>query len=658
MRKLTLLIVICCFYMSAAAQTMQEKLYYTCKVWGFVKYYHSEVSVCNVNWDSVLIDVLPDVRAASNSIEFNDALMHMINAAGPMAIATTPFPDVIPPELKRNRDWAWISSPVLRPDVKIALDTIKNNFRPHQICWYGENNTPYTGLASNWGGYMMFPHDTVILPVNTYTTFPGQDERLQQLFEFWNIIRYFNPSNYVLDVPWDTTLMQFAAPIANVTSAEGLYHLYLKIAKQLDDAHVYGLTWSYYYDMLPGYYKPQLLLGYYDGKYVVTKSAVAGISIGDAIMSVDGKTPAQWEDSLRPYYSCGNESVFHRIMCDNILRREVNSITESLVVADSMGISHTFSAVAVNPYTYSSFFYGNYHYPADTLDDVKWDVLQCDIGYINMGNIENADVTSMYSALQSKEAIIIDLRNYPNGTAWNMAGTMTSAVAPFSKLSFPDTTYPGVYYYQTIYMSPYSWTTPYSGKIIILINENTQSQAEYSTMIFEALPNDVTKVGSQTAGADGDVTWMKLSDDMRFGWSSLGVFYPNGDSTQRIGIVPDSVIRPTALGIRRHRDEVLEKALKIAGCDIFPHLAVSDIHSPVLTAAVYPNPANETVNIRMAQATDASITITDVAGKVMVEQQLKGTAQTTINISMLSPGMYFVNVRHEGQQYVTKLVKE
>lgn len=44
--------------------------------------------------------------------------------------------------------------------------------------------------------------------------------------------------------------------------------------------------------------------------------------------------------------------------------------------------------------------------------------------------------------------------------------------------------------------------------------------------------------------------------------SGLGVFYPDGSPTQRIGIVPDVVVSPTIEGIRSGRDEVLEAALR------------------------------------------------------------------------------------------------
>jgi C-terminal processing protease CtpA/Prc len=42
----------------------------------------------------------------------------------------------------------------------------------------------------------------------------------------------------------------------------------------------------------------------------------------------------------------------------------------------------------------------------------------------------------------------------------------------------------------------------------------------------------------------------------------IGVFWPDGRPTQRVGIVPDIEVHPTLAGVREGRDEVLEAALQ------------------------------------------------------------------------------------------------
>jgi carboxyl-terminal processing protease len=668
MRKSFIAFLFCLAINSAYSQTptLQQKLYYTCKVWGFVKYYHSEVSTCHVNWDSVLLHVLPLVESAVTSSDFNDAIDTMLVAAGPMALSTSYFPDTIHTELKRNRDWSWISTPILRTDVQTILDTIKNNFRPHTGCWVEIDTfiAHQTVSALPWGGYLEFPYDTTLLNVNTTISYPDKGHRLLMMFKFWNIVRYFNPYNYVLDISWDTTLSHYVIPIDTVSNAYSLYLLQMNMATALNDAHVYGLTYSNTYQMIPGFYKPFIRMQYLGGQYVVLKSLVTGVYPGDAIISVDGLTTTQWEDSLKQYYSSGNISVFRRSMCDNILGRQANGTNETIVVEDSTGANHTINTPSVwwasNPG-----FFNNWYYPADSLSSISWATLSCGIGYVNIGNITDAGADSAYTALYTAPAIIIDIRNYPiSNSGFDIARSIFSSSRAFATLTFPDVTYPGTYFYATQYEGYSGNPTPYKGKVIILMNEQTQSAAEYDCMVLSAASN-VVKVGSQTAGADGNITWLHLSDDMQFGYTSLGVFYPNGDSTQRIGIVPDSVVYPTKAGIRNGDDEVLDKALQIGGCNLTPpsKAGINNTAMAKTSVSVFPNPANETVTITANNigADKVTIHIMDIAGRILLQNEVNTNNQnlvTSFDIKTLSAGMYFVTVKADGQQYVNKIVKE
>jgi C-terminal processing protease CtpA/Prc len=103
---------------------------------------------------------------------------------------------------------------------------------------------------------------------------------------------------------------------------------------------------------------------------------------------------------------------------------------------------------------------------------------------------------------------------------------------------------------------------------VILVDELSQSQAEYTTMAFRSSPR-ATVIGSTTAGADGNVSAITLPGGMRSMISGIGVFYPDKKPTQRVGIIPDREVKPTIGGIRAGRDEVLEAAIReIVGKDV------------------------------------------------------------------------------------------
>ena len=70
-----------------------------------------------------------------------------------------------------------------------------------------------------------------------------------------------------------------------------------------------------------------------------------------------------------------------------------------------------------------------------------------------------------------------------------------------------------------------------------------------------------TVIGGTTAAADGNVSKIVLPGGIDTMISGIGVYYPDGKETQRIGIIPDIEIKPTIKGIREGRDGLLEKAI-------------------------------------------------------------------------------------------------
>jgi C-terminal processing protease CtpA/Prc len=102
------------------------------------------------------------------------------------------------------------------------------------------------------------------------------------------------------------------------------------------------------------------------------------------------------------------------------------------------------------------------------------------------------------------------------------------------------------------------------GRIVVLVDENTASRAEFFTMALQGISSTVV-VGSQTAGADGNLSTIRLPGGIVAGLSGIGVYYPDGRATQRDGIALDLEVRPTVAGIRAGHDEVLDSALALIG---------------------------------------------------------------------------------------------
>jgi C-terminal processing protease CtpA/Prc len=188
--------------------------------------------------------------------------------------------------------------------------------------------------------------------------------------------------------------------------------------------------------------------------------------------------------------------------------------------------------------------------------------LEDDIGYVSLGNIKAEDVIFIKQFFNKQKGIIIDIRNYPSTfVPFSLGSYFMTADTPFVKFTQGNVDNPGEFTFGGTIEIPKS-DKPYKGKVIVIVNELSQSQAEYTAMAFRAGVN-TTIIGSTTAGADGNVSRISLPGGLRTMISGIGVYYPDGTETQRVGIVPDILVKPTIEGIKNGRDELLEKAIEL-----------------------------------------------------------------------------------------------
>ena len=105
---------------------------------------------------------------------------------------------------------------------------------------------------------------------------------------------------------------------------------------------------------------------------------------------------------------------------------------------------------------------------------------------------------------------------------------------------------------------------PYSGKIVLVVNEWVQSSAECLCMAFQKYFNSIT-IGNATSGTDGNISYIKFPGNLTYSFSGIGVYYPDGTPTQRVGLKIDRRIFPSINAVRDGKDDFLEKAIEIIG---------------------------------------------------------------------------------------------
>jgi C-terminal processing protease CtpA/Prc len=199
------------------------------------------------------------------------------------------------------------------------------------------------------------------------------------------------------------------------------------------------------------------------------------------------------------------------------------------------------------------------------------------IGYITLETIKETDIFNIKKSFINAKGIIIDIRNYPATFVPFLLGNyFTSKKKPFVKFTIVNANNPGEFNFSPVFtlnesrntnnylnaFKTFESETHFQRKLVVIVNEETISQAEYTAMAFRAGDNTVI-IGSQTQGADGNVSVIVLPGGLKTLISGIGIYYPDGRGTQRIGIVPDIEVKPTIRGIREGRDELLEKAIEI-----------------------------------------------------------------------------------------------
>ena len=205
-----------------------------------------------------------------------------------------------------------------------------------------------------------------------------------------------------------------------------------------------------------------------------------------------------------------------------------------------------------------------YKYTKDTGKCYKF--ISEKIGYITLKSIKDEDIPVIKREFFNTKGIIIDIRNYPSAnTPYTLGNYFVSKSTPFVKATKGNINNPGEFTFTPSLEIPKS-KEYYEGKLVVIVNEETQSAAEFVAMAFRAGDN-TTIIGSQTAGADGNAPEIVLPGGLKTRISGIGIYYPNGGETQRIGIVPDIEVKPTIKGLIERRDELLEKAIEIINSD-------------------------------------------------------------------------------------------
>ena len=528
---------------SLFSDQQKENLFVLGKTWGFLKYYHPDVAKGSYNFDSCLFSILLPVLKAKNKLKRDELLFNWINTLGD----ENKYPAVAPisdSNLHTKPNLGWLQD----KDLFSEKSSKKlNNIYLHR----NTDSNCYVGPAEE--GNPSFAKEA------TYKSVPAEDDgfRILALFRYWNIIEYFFPYKHLFKENWSDLLKEFLPQFASNRSALDYRLTCWRLINRVHDTHA-----SIYRDSILNNWtgmkgpaidfkiigKKVIARDYLDDSLVKFET----LKSGDEITTVNGKSIAEIRKTFDPYICASNPSAADR-----------NFLWRFLFFSNDDSLLITYKSEGQIKKGIMHLYYRPPFRNGDTWRLPMYQLLTDDVGYINIGKIKKDSLPLIFKEFVNTKGIIIDIRNYPNEfMPYEMGRYLKPSSTPFVRYTGPDFNNPGAFKYIGFIKNgadDNDSIKTYKGLVIILVNEQTQSSAEYTAMAIRTAPRAVV-MGSQTAGADGDISYVPFPGGFYSPFSGLGIFYPDGKETQGIGIVPDIFVYPTQQGIAAGKDEVLEKA--------------------------------------------------------------------------------------------------
>jgi carboxyl-terminal processing protease len=530
----------------AFGQTRTQKIAIYTKVWGFIKYHHPAVATGNIDWDSVYIAHIRQVISAKNSIELNSQITVLINAAGP--VKTTVQAKVPVEVFTANFNLQWLHNSKLLSDTnRQKLQLIYNNRNQGNCRFIKYNN------RSDFSGEKQ----------NDDMSFPTTEYRLLFLARFWNVINYFDPYKYLIGENWEVALNRFIPKFIAVNDTLSYYKALLELSVALHNGHSYvSITGDYtrMNDLLYGKYTAPFYTQIVDGTAIVRKTAndslcrEANVTPGDIILEIDGVPITKRVTQLKAYISGSNLTSQNSMAGRNLF--DTHHTYENLKIKRGNQIIST-QVRSIPTKSKSWVDVNNY-----TANQTGYKSIGNSIAYVYAAQIEGSNLDTMRKLIMRSKAVIFDVRNYPGQDAFfNIMGVMLSEpkYIDYSTMFMADN--PGMFRWKPSFKIGDVNPNCFKGKTLILVDERSQSQGEYSAMVLQTIPGSVT-IGSQTAGADGAVSPVPMGGKITIGFSGYGIYYPDKTPTQRVGVKIDIPIKKTIESAIQGQDLALEEALK------------------------------------------------------------------------------------------------
>ncbi|HEV3074279.1 MAG TPA: S41 family peptidase [Thermoanaerobaculia bacterium] len=461
------------------------------------------------------------------------------------------------------------AAPAPRPEDGGAAATGKQDPALAAAIGLASGSAPPAGTSGAGGPRLEPLPQGVWRPDRAYEamTAPDLGHRVLAVARIWNVIHYFYAYLELIG-DWDAVLPQFLARMEGAAGARPYALAVAEMMTHVADGH--SQVTGGEIDRFFGEAGVPVALRRVEGSWVVTalgdapEVKASGLEIGDVVEAVDGEPAAARVERLSRYLPASTPAGLSAKV-GRVLLAGPEGSTAELALRGRQGAKQVKlrRSRAGLDLGHSKLLYNNPFWSTAVGESVR--VLPGNLGYVDLTRLTPQQVKGMFERLEGTRAIIFDGRGYPNGTAWQIAPRLgdgrASVAAQFRQpevSAAEDQSGSGTYFSQRL---PVTAGFKYGAPTVMLIDERTVSQTEHTGLFFEAA-NGTRFIGSQTAGANGDVTFLTVPGGLSVRFSGHDVRHADGRQLQRVGLTPDVEVAPTIQGIREGRDEVLERAIR------------------------------------------------------------------------------------------------
>jgi len=568
-KRTVVVILLLTSYVFAGAQSSPVYLQHYIRIWGFLKYYHPAIGTGRINPDTLFVHYADQAMQVHNKTAYRQVIHQLIAELG-----TVPARQAISDTNKyftRSYDLSWIDKDrYLEAGDKKLLQRLKKEGYTDSVHLY----MPASFFANELSGEQAL--DSVRYPNVRY--------QLLTLARYWNTIEYLYPYKYLLrgwlpvlvkELPYFSRPMikaDFEQRLAGLVAATEDTHAGIPdwIRRLKAGMHYPPFTYRFAGDSI-------VVTGYLDTAACVRQD----IRPGDVIIGLQHKKISQ---ALQPFLNLVSASNYNKkkaFFTEPILSFPFRStdpaypitfLRNGIPIQKSLQLSLPGDKAIQDGMRR---FYNNRYVNAGlTVNSfvvktvspgIAWvDAANLSIYYNSQDDNDRGIDSVMQLIVQHPKAIVVDLRCYSTMAVWfnKFIPALGRRVNYFASDRVHASRYPGKYQDFNIMPATQPQNLPpvYQGKLIVLVNEVTNSQAELITMILQAM-GPVTAVGTQTGGADGDIINIPLPGGYSTMFTGRHIAYPDGTESELLGVKRDVKVTYTTKGIAEKRDEILEAAL-------------------------------------------------------------------------------------------------